>query len=146
MKTALILAVLFSLLVCGCAFQSIQRLVEIDATRTEVDSPQSNGLTSTLATNLFHDVANQLGFAVDPVQAGHGFIQYTAHAPSVGPTNQTYLTMMVTDKEINFVSDINGTAQDFTSAKNAAALFEQELDKRHIKYKVAERTGWPFGP
>jgi hypothetical protein len=122
-------------------------IVGVDADRIEVESPQSKGLTPTQAADIFRDVANQLGFVVDPVQTGV-FVQYTAHAPDTRRTNSPFLSMQIHDKQINFVSNLyrQDASEDFVAAENAASLYEQELDKRHIEYRVYKNHGSPFGP
>ena len=129
------LFVVLPLLASGCADMSRSAFVE--ANRTEMASSQSNGLTSALAGDIFGDVAKHLGFVVDPVQDGHGSILYSAHAPGTHPTNRIYLTLWIDDKQVLFQSNIYGTVQDFAAATNAAALFQQELDKRRIQNKVS---------
>jgi hypothetical protein len=129
---ALLLVLILPLLVSGCA--NMSRTATVEVNRNEVVSPQSNVLMPALAGDLFRDVAKQLGFVVDPVQAGQGSMLYTAHAPKTNSTNQPYLTLWIDDKQVNFISNIYGTLQDFAAATNAANLFQQELGKRGIQY------------
>ncbi|HVU28474.1 MAG TPA: hypothetical protein VHG71_12155 [Verrucomicrobiae bacterium] len=134
---AFLLVVFLSFLATGCADMSRSAFVETP--RIEIISSQSNGLTSAVAGDLFRDVAKKLKFVVDPVQDEHDFILYSAHAPETNPTNRTFLALWIDNKRVLFQSNIYGTLQDFAAATNASSLFQQELDKRGIQYKVSTR-------
>jgi len=114
------------------------RHVEVQAPRIQVESPQSNGLTTELAADIFRDVAAQLGFVVlGPIQVSTNLFEYSSRAPGKRPENKTSLTMWVDNKQIHFESGIDGYARDLDAAQRAAALFEQALDKRGISYKLS---------
>ena len=114
------------------------RHVEVDAPRVQVESPQSNGLTTELAADIFRDVATQLGFVVvRPLHVSTNQVQYSARAPGNRPANKTTLIMWVDNDQIIFLSSIYGYAKDLDAAQRAAALFEQALDKRGISYKLS---------
>jgi hypothetical protein len=123
-------------------------IVGVDADRIEVESPQSKGLTPTQAADIFRDVANRLGFVVDPVQDDRGMIQYTAHVPDRRQINNPYLTLWIDSKQVSFISDLYraDASENFFAAEDAASLYRQELDKRHIEYRVYKNHGSPFGP
>jgi hypothetical protein len=140
MKIRLIIfaAALF-LLVEGCA-TNMFRSAGVITPRIEVENQTSNGLTPNLAADLFRDVANQLGFIVKgPVKLGQSSnysIEYSADAPASESKNRTSLAMLIDGKRITFVGNIYGSKEDFVAAQNAAALFEQALDKHGIQYKT----------
>jgi apolipoprotein N-acyltransferase len=146
MKKTLLSTVALALLICGCAYHQV--FVEVDAKRIEVESSQFNGPTATQAADAFRAVADELGFQVDPVQTNAAAILYTAHAPDKNRINSPSLSLWIDDKQISFVSNLyrNDASENFAAAENAAILFERELDKRHIGYKVAERHETPLGP
>jgi len=115
------------------------RHVEVRAARIQVKAPQSSGLTTELAADIFRDVAAQLGFVVERRLhvSTNQFVQYSARAPGKRPANKTTLILWVDNKQIIFLSSIYGYAKDLDAAQRAAALFEQALDKRGISYKVS---------
>jgi hypothetical protein len=49
--------------------------------------------------------------------------------------------MSIEGNQVSFVSEVYGSAEDFIDAQKAAALYEQELDRRGIHYKVSTRKG-----
>jgi hypothetical protein len=138
-KKALVLAVVLPLLASGCAVDMF-RTAAVNVARLEVASFQSNGLTSVLAGDLFRNVANQLGFIVKgPIklsQFSNYSVEYTADVPVAEPKNNISLAMLIDEKQISFVANVYGTKEDFATATNAASLFQRELDKRGIQYKV----------
>ena len=46
-------------------------------------------------------------------------------------------------KEVTFSAVVYGTAQDLPTAQAAAEWFRQELEKRHIQYKLWQATAYP---
>jgi hypothetical protein len=134
MEKILMFTVVLALLTVGCV---AHRIVEVDIARIEIDSTNSNDRTLMLAVDSFHDVANQLGFVVkgpiqDPRSSGESF---SASAPG----EKISLDMMVDNKQINFISGVVGTKEDFIAAQKASTLFEQALDKRGVQYKAVTR-------
>ena len=116
----------------------MDRLVDVSTSRVEVGSPNSSGLTATNAVEVFHDVANQLGLIVKgPIQDSRTPDEFEFSAQD--SANSIDLTLMANDKHISFLCSIYGTPKDFPPAQQAAALFEQALDKRNVHYKVVER-------
>jgi hypothetical protein len=138
---------------CGCASLVTNRGVVV----TPVAMNTNDGL------ELFRNTANQLGLVVqEPFYTATRRYYYSALPPTnrvnnllhlhflaaSPPTNQVdnrlHLSMEVDEKgALTFSAVIYGTANDFPAAQSAAALFEQELDKRHIKYKVWQATAYP---
>jgi hypothetical protein len=143
---------------CGCASLVTNRGVVV----TPVAMNTNDGL------ELFRNTANQLGLVVqEPFYTTTHRYYYSAFPPTAlpptnrvnnllhlhflaasPPTNQVnnrlHLSMEVDEKgALTFSAVIYGTANDFPEAQSAAALFEQELDKRHIKYKVWQATAYP---
>jgi len=120
------------------------RLVDISASRIEVESPASGGITATNAVRLFHDIGSQLGFDIEgPVPQPRGnesVIQYTAQAHHGNPMGYARLNIYVVKNGVSFycVSD------DFTKARKMALLFEQALDKQGVRYTVSTRTENPL--
>ena len=113
------------------------RHVEVRAPRIQVESTQSNGLTTELAADIFRDVATQLGFViVGPIQVSTNLYEYSARPPRSSPENRTSVIMWVDDRQIRFESSIDGYAKDLDAAQKVAALFEQALEKRGISYKL----------
>jgi hypothetical protein len=128
----------------GCAVVQMYRNVTVETTRLQAESGMSNGLTPTLAVDLFRDVANQLGFVMEgPKQVSGTRFEYSADAPGKRPIDKTSLIIDVDDKRIRFSSSIYGTTKEFFTAQRAAALFEQKLDARGIRYKVREGIAFP---
>jgi hypothetical protein len=81
-----------------------------------------------------------LGFIVKgPIklsQFSNYSVEYTADVPVAEPKNNISLAMLIDEKQISFVANVYGTKEDFATATNAASLFQRELDKRGIQYKV----------
>jgi hypothetical protein len=159
MKNILTVAVL-AILACGCASLVTNRGVEVKAASVA----ESDGL------DIFRNAAGQLGLIVQgPVYETTHRYYYEAWPPTaLPPTNQVNklsfaqlhffatlppanqvnnpLHLLMDDDDtgdVTFCAVIHGTAKDFPVAQAAAALFEQELDKRHIKYKVWQATSIP---
>ena len=137
------LFVALPLLVCGCA---MYRTVEVEAVRVEVESSRPAGLTPSLATDLFQDVAKEVGYSVrGPIRVSDTMYEYVADASGPKRRIQAQLVLWVEDKRIRFESGIFGTRKDFPTAQSAAALFEQALDKRSIQYKTRIWKTPPIG-
>ena len=117
-------------LVAGCAMNMFRAA----SVTINLAPNQSLERTSAFAGVMFRDVANQIGFVMDPVQSGT-IVVYTAHSPQAEPKNRTNLIMIIDNRQIIFAGNIYGTKEDFSTATNAVALFEWELDKRHISYR-----------
>jgi hypothetical protein len=141
----MILAAVLLLLAGGCV---MDRTVELETARIEVESSTTNGLTPTLAVALFRDVANQLGFVVEgPIHTSSSEYEYSANAPEKRPRNRTWMVMWIDDKRIRFENAIHGTPEDFIAAQDAAALFKRALEKRGIRYEERIWKRVPFwGP
>jgi len=135
------------LLTDGCASIPAYRVAVLRTTRIQAESASSEGLPAKFAVDLFRDVANRLGFAVDgphvdprtPMLVGYG-----AHAPGHKPVSGVLLTLMIDGKRITFGSSLYGTKEEFAAAKRAAELFQAALDERNTEYTVATRASW-FG-
>jgi len=125
------------------------RVVEIRTAQIEIEPSSSAGLSATLATDIFLDIANHLGFVVDgphrdprtPMEDG-----YSAHSIAKKGTSMVFLDLLIDGKHISFLCSMDATTEEFGAAQRDAKLFQEALDKRNIKYTVATRASWFWGP
>src|SRR5437899_1088615 len=149
LRASLLLVASLPLLAGGCASIPTYRVVEVSAVRIEAESPRTEGLPAALAVDLFRDVANRLGFVVNgPHQDPRTpmVVVYGAHATREKPVRSVFVTLFMNGKRISFLSSLDGTTAEFAAAQNAAKLFQEALDERNIKYTVATRAAWFWGP
>jgi len=140
MKNMIVTVAALVVLACGCASLVTNRGIEIGPIAINTN----DGL------DIFRSAADQTGLVVQgPDYVTTQRYYYEAWPPiALPPTNQVnnplHLLMEVDGTgEVRFCAVIHGTAKDFPAAQAAAALFEQELDKRNIKYKVWQATAYP---
>jgi hypothetical protein len=125
------------LLSAGCAMD----MYRTASVRIEMSPHQPIEQTSVLAGDLFSNVADQFGFIVKgPTKLGiyatNYSILYTANAAKSGQKGAPDLSVLVDDKQIEFIASVYGSKENFAIATNAATLFEQECSKRQIQYKT----------
>jgi len=137
----LLLAASLCILGGGCAADGLtMRVVEIRAVQTETESSGAAGLSATVATNLFHDLASRFG--------GLGRVLYANHYGDPGKPAWVEYSVHFTPNEANPVDlfmDIGGehiTFRGMTEPETIAALQKainpcrESLDERRIKYTV----------
>jgi hypothetical protein len=100
--------------------------------RIEIDGSSTNGLTTAEALEMFRIVASQRGLSIKgPIQVSKDMFEYATVTPS-----EASLTLWVDDRKVEFEVSIYGTSKDLSKAFKVAQLFKDELDKRHVPYKV----------
>ena len=117
------------LLACGC---QTNRSVNLVAPRIDIAGSSTNGLTSAEALAIFQAVAGQRGLLIKgPIQVARDRYEYATTTPS-----ETYLTLWVDDSTVEFEVSIYGRSKEISKAFGVAQLFKDELDQRHVPYKV----------
>jgi hypothetical protein len=149
MRTALISLAILPLLTGGCV---MDRFAEVSVDRSRVaDTIAPAGLTQEVAVDIFRDVAGRLGFPVEgPKRVSQKDILYVAYQhigkttdwKQLTPADRVEISLEFYRGRTVFLSQIHGTAEEFTAAESAALLFEQELKKRGIPYIKEKRKAY----
>jgi hypothetical protein len=118
-------------------FFGCSAVVEVDVDRTNtINVAASGSATVTDVVMIFYGVAEHLGFTVQGPTPGPSY-NSTSYDAGPSKTNSLYIDMTIDNNQIVFISHV--LSGDLSSAQKAAILFEQGLDKRCIKYYVAQR-------
>lgn len=127
------------------------RITEIRVAQKGPEHARHAGLSASVATNLFYDVASRLDSLgrVNPL--------HQSHADSTKPTSVEYevtftpedastvgLTMEIDGKHIIFRGDTDVDPKSLAALQKAMKLCREALDKRQIKYKVRTFTAHEF--
>ena len=113
------------------------------------EAPNAKGLTKPVAVSLYRDAAKQLGFVVEgPHQDQRMWhVSYVARSPEWPKVSGPSLNLLIYNNNISFISTIYGTKKDLPAAQRVAAVVEQALDQRGVRYEVFTRAAVPFlGP
>jgi hypothetical protein len=140
------LALLASILICGCASLPTDRVVDIEIVPVAAGH---NSLSVSEATNVFLSVAQRLGYVVggphlDPRTPG--FIDYGAHSTPGKDLPMVFLTLLADGPRIDFLVSMDATMKEFAAAQSDAKLFQDALDQRGVRYTVAVRSLWFWAP
>jgi hypothetical protein len=135
----------------GCAADSpTMRVVEICAVRTETESSGAAGLSASVATNLFHDLATHFGRLGRVLYENHygnprrpTWVEYSVHF-TPDEANSVDLFMDIDGEHITF----RGMTEPETIAalQKAMKLCRESLDERRIKYTVRTYETHPLTP
>jgi len=140
MKKIILIAATCILLGGGCA---TNRTVELSVLRIEADHSPPNGITAATGLEIFRETAEQLGLVVKgPIDEDKDRFFYVT-MPGVNSTNRLHLGMFVDATKIKFDTTVYGEAKDFPAALQAAKLFKQALDTRHIAYDARKWVAIP---
>lgn len=139
----LLLAASLCVLGGGCATDGItERVIEISAVQTEQESSGHAGLSPSVATNLFYNVASRLGslgYVNPPHQHGDPtkptWIEYSVQFTPPG-ANSVELTMDIDGKHITFHGMTDTEPESLMSLQKAMKLCRDALDERQVEYKV----------
>lgn len=140
------LALLASILVCGCASLPTSRVVDIEIVPAAAGH---NSLSLSEATNVFLSVAQRLGYVVDGPHLDPRtpeFVVYGAHPTPVIDVPMVFLTLLADGPRIDFLASMYATKNEFAPAQSAARLFQDSLDQRGVRYTVATRSSWFWAP
>lgn len=135
LKRIILALAAFVVLTCGCASLVTNRGVQVEASDLSI----SSGL------EVLHTVADQSGLIVQgPSYETKDRFYYDAWPPPDRANNKLHIGMFVDKGEgVTFSVVVHGTAKDFQTAQSAAELLEQELAKRHVKYRTWQGTAIP---
>lgn len=142
-----LLAVLASVLGGGCVTNGMaDHVIEIRAAQREGEPPGYAGLSASVATNLFYDVASRLGSLgfsnpphhynlPDPARVEYA-VQFTPEDSS-----SVDVTMDMDGKHIIFRGETDADDRASIAAlQKAMKLYQESLDERHIVYQVRTFT------
>jgi len=144
-----LLALLACTLICGCASLQTNRVVDIEIAPVDAGGPGSHALSASEATNVFLSVAQHLGYVVDvphPDPRQPDFISLGAHSPRVEGGRMVFLSLLAEGHRMDFLASMYATMKEFAAAQSDAKLFQDALDQRGVRYTVAVRSAWFWGP
>lgn len=128
----------------GCATDNDLHVIEIRAAQAR-ESSGHPGLSASVATNLFQDVASRLGslglanppHCINPDPAKPAWVQYdVSFTPEGGYTVD--ISMDMDGKHITFIGTADIDPKTDAALRKAMKLFLESLDARRIKYTVRE--------
>ena len=140
----LLLAASLCFLAGGCATDDLTlRVIEIRATQNEAATSGHAGLSASVATNVFHDVAGRLGplgyvnspHHHNPDPANPAWVEYAVSFTPPGASSVD-LTMDLDGKHVTFHGETDDDPPSVTALEKAMTLCRQALDERRIKYRV----------
>jgi len=106
----------------------------------EVATPETSGITSSAAVDIFQSVAGQLALPVKgPQEITKDAVEYLAHTAN----SRVTLLMWIEPKRIRFDAGFYGSSKEFTAAHEASVLFERALKDRRIPYTITNVTAIP---
>ncbi len=143
----LLLAASLCVLGGGCATGDLtSRVIEIRAVQTQTKSSGHAGLSASVATNLFHDIASRLGSLghVNPphqyrVPTNPAWVEYAVQFTPEGASSVD-LTMEIDGKYITFCGETDIESESVAALQKAMKLCREALDELQVKYKVRIHT------
>jgi hypothetical protein len=148
-RVHLVLIASLCLLAAGCASLPTDRVVEVLTDRVEAPSPSHRGLSASQATDLFRGVAGRLGYVIDGPHLDPRTpmdVEYGAHSIPKTGDKMVFLTLMIDAEHISLLGTMYATTKEFAAAQESVKPFREALDEQNIRYTVATRASWFWGP